>query len=391
MQALQIYAGPTALQKITHGGLQPSDICTIPAAAGGPKGLILGAVDRFLFGDWLARSTQPISLVGASIGAWRMATACLNDPVAGFERLEHDYIHQHYELAPGQKRPSADSVSAQFGQNLQAFYGGRVDEVLSHPRYRLHILTSRGRHVLAKEHPLRTPLGYLGAFLSNALQRQAMGAWLERVVFSTPTSSAAGALCAPLPFATNDYRTHQVPLTSANFNSALQASCSIPFVLKAVHNIPGAPSGAYWDGGITDYHLHLNYRKAPTAAMDSGADGADSTEANDLNGIQIKVPAIVLYPHFQKAVVPGWLDKHLRWRHHATPFLDTMLLLAPNPEWVKTLPNGKLPDRTDFTRYGNDLTARVKAWKTATAASVQLVDEFAQWLERPDPKRIRPL
>jgi hypothetical protein len=56
-----------------------------------------------------------------------------------------------------------------------------------------------------------------------------------------------------------------------------------------------------------------------------------------------------LYPHFQKAVVPGWLDKRLTWRHGATHYLDTMVLLAPNPEWVKTLPNGKLPDRTDFT------------------------------------------
>jgi hypothetical protein len=65
----------------------------------------------------------------------------------------------------------------------------------------------------------------------------------------------------PLPFATRDYRTRQVPLSEANFNAALQASCSIPFVLQAVHDIPGAPPGAYWDGGITDYHLHLDYRQ----------------------------------------------------------------------------------------------------------------------------------
>ena len=76
-----------------------------------------------------------------------------------------------------------------------------------------------------------------------------MGAWLERVVFSS--SGAA------LPFATTDYRTRQVGLNADNFMQALQASCSIPFVLQAVHNIPGAPRGAYWDGGITDYHLHL--------------------------------------------------------------------------------------------------------------------------------------
>ncbi|MBC7437504.1 MAG: glycosyltransferase, partial [Bdellovibrionales bacterium] len=47
-------------------------------------------------------------------------------------------------------------------------------------------------------------------------------------------------------------------------------------------------------------------------------------------------------------------------------------LLAPNPEWVKTLPNGKLPDRTDFTHYGNDLDGRVKVWNAACSASTQL-------------------
>jgi hypothetical protein len=378
-QALQLYAGPKAMAALARGGLQPSDVCTIPAAAGGPKGLILGALDRFIFGEWLTQSQQPVNLVGASIGAWRMSTACLNDPVAAFARLEHDYIHQHYELPPGQKRVTAQQVSETFGKNLQAFYGGRVDEVLNHPRYRLHVVTSRGRHVLASEHSLRTPLGYLGAFLTNTVHRKSMGAWLERVVFST-----AGA---PLPFATQDYRTRQVALTTANFNPALQASCSIPFVLQAVHNIPGAPPGAYWDGGITDYHLHLNYPGAPKNVRDAiNKEAACAIDMGSAGG-----NGIVLYPHFQKSVVPGWLDKSLKWRHHATHHLDTTLLLAPNPAWVKTLPNGKLPDRTDFTHYGNDLAGRVKAWNAATAASAQMADEFAAWLERPDMGRVLPI
>ena len=100
---------------------------------------------------------------------------------------------------------------------------------------------------------------------------------------------------------------------------------------------------------------------------------------------------LVLYPHFQKAVVPGWLDKGLKWRHKATYFLDTMVLLAPHPEWVKTLPNGKLPDRTDFTHYGNDLAGRVKAWSIACSASQQIADEFVQWLDKPDMARVLAL
>ena len=352
MKALHIYAGPQALAHIRANGLAPSHIRVIPGAAGGPKGLILGPIDRFLFGQWLPQSQQPIDLVGASIGAWRMATACLDQPVSGLERLEHDYIHQHYAVPPGQKRPSAQQVSDAFGDSLQSFYGARMGEVLNHPRYRLHVVTSRGKHILHREHPLLTPLGYAGAYLCNAVHRKAMGLWLERVVFSSR---------GEMPFAVGDYATQQVALTERNFLPAVQASCSIPFVLQAVHDIPHAPSGAYWDGGITDYHLHLNYK------------------------------GLVLYPHFQRAVVPGWLDKALKWRHKATPFLDHTIVLAPNPEWVKTLPNGKLPDRSDFNTYATDLPGRVKVWTQAVSASEQLAEEFARWCESPDPARVQAL
>jgi hypothetical protein len=352
MQALRIYAGPKALAHIRANGLKPEHIDVIPGAAGGPKGLILGPLDRFLFGEWLPQSNQPIDLVGASIGAWRMSTACLNTPVESFLRLEHDYIHQHYDVPAGQKLPTAQQVSEEFGRSLQAFYGGRIAEVLHHPRYRLHVVTSRGKHILQREYPLLTPLGYAGAYLSNMVQRRWMGAWLERVVFSSANT---------LPFNPNDFATQQFALTEHNFMQAVQASCAIPFVLQAVHDITGAPKGAYWDGGITDYHLHLNYK------------------------------GLVLYPHFQQAVVPGWLDKKLKWRHKATAFLDNTIVLAPNPEWVKTLPNGKLPDRTDFFTYGSDLSARVKVWNTAVAQSQQLVDEFGAWLSHADPLQVHPL
>jgi hypothetical protein len=233
--------------------------------------------------------------------------------------------------------------------------------VLSHPRYKLHIVTSHGRHILRRENPVATPLGYAGAFLGNVLSRRALGGWLERVVFSGQG--------APLPFDAQDFRTRAVGLTEGNFMPALQASCSIPFALKAVHDIPGAPAGAYWDGGITDYHLHLKW-SVPEIGTDR---------------------SIVLYPHFQKSVVPGWLDKALNWRHGATPFLDSTIVLAPNPEWVKTLPNGKLPDRKDFRAYDHNLAGRVKVWTAAARASQPLADEFSHWLQNPAPSLVQPL
>ncbi len=357
MPALRILAGPQALQHIRLNGLRPHDISVIPGAAGGPKGLILGPLDRWIFGDWLPGSDQPVDLVGASIGAWRLASACLHQPVQALQRLEHDYIHQDYPIPPGQKRPSAEQVSREFGVGLRAFYGGRVGEVLHHSRYRLHVVTSHGRHVLAREGSWRTPLGYAAAYLTNAVSRRWLGHWLERVVFST--QCAAG-----LPFDSDDFPTTSLALTEDNFMPALQASCSIPFVLQAVHDIPGSPPGAYWDGGITDYHLHLDYRTRP---------------------------GLVLYPHFQAQVVPGWLDKALKWRHPATEHLDRMVLLCPTPDWISRLPHGKLPDRTDFSAYAHDVPERIRVWSQAARSAQQLADEWASWLQDPDPSRVEPL
>jgi hypothetical protein len=346
--ALHIHAGPRARERLRERGLRPEDVCVVPAAAGGPKGLILGPLDQYIFGPWLGRSSQDVHLLGASIGAWRMATACLGSPEAEFAHLADAYVHQRYDSLPGQ-RPSAATVSRSFAATLDAHFGGREGQVLSHPRYRLHVFTSRGRHLLGREGPLRTPLGYAGAFAANLLARRAMGGWLERVVFSDPR--------APLPLPLHDFRNRQVGLDAGNLQRAVLASCSIPFWLQAVHDIPGAPKGAYWDGGITDYHLHLNYAAMP-------GDG------------------LVLYPHFQRQVVPGWLDKALKRRHLASAFLDNVVLLAPNPTWVAGLPRAKLPDRDDFKHYGDDVAGRAKAWLRAIGESQRLRDEFARACER---------
>ena len=87
MKALQILAGQRALAHLRSSGLNPADVRAIPAAAGGPKGLSLLPLDRFLFGVWLPQSTQTVDLIGSSMGAWRMAAAMLNDPVDALAAL----------------------------------------------------------------------------------------------------------------------------------------------------------------------------------------------------------------------------------------------------------------------------------------------------------------
>jgi hypothetical protein len=356
MKALAIHAGPQALALLRERGLRPEDVRVIPAAAGGPKGLVLNPLDRFIFGQWLARSEHVVHLLGASIGAWRMATACLDDPERAFAQMADDYIHQDYEHAPG-KAPLARHVSEVFGAKLAERFRDHADRVLQHPRYRLHVFTSRGRHLMRREGRVTTPLGYLAAFTANALHRRAMGGWLERVVFSD--------LRDPLPLPLHDYPTRRIGLSAQNLEPSILASCSIPFWLQAVHDIPGGPRGAYWDGGITDYHLHLPY-----ASMTEG---------------------LVLYPHFQSTVIPGWLDKPWRRRHRATERLANVVVLSPTPEWIATLPEGKLPDRSDFKRHGDNLSARIAQWTRAVQESERLRDEFADWLARPGAIEVQPL
>ena len=168
--ALRVLAGPVARRILQERGWRPGDVRVMPAAAGGPKGLVLGPLDQFVFGHWLPRSTQVVHLLGASIGAWRMATACVahrpSEAVAEFQRLAEEYIHQQYESAPG-KPPSAAAVTRGFGQKLHEVFGGREAQVLSHPRWRLHIFTSRGQGLLAREHRWRTPMGYAAAFAAK--------------------------------------------------------------------------------------------------------------------------------------------------------------------------------------------------------------------------------
>jgi hypothetical protein len=348
VSALRILAGPRARAHLREQGLQPADVRVIPAAAGGPKGLTLNPLDRFLFGQWLRGDGPTIHLIGASIGAWRMACACLPDASAAFAELAADYLAQEYPHEPGQA-PKARDVTRIFGATIDARLGARSSVILAHPRLRLHVITSRGRHLMRGAGRLATPLGYLGAFATNLVSRRAMGGWLERVMFSDPRD--------PLPFALHDYRTRQVRLDTGNLASSILASCSIPFWLDAVHDIPGAPRGAYWDGGITDYHLHLDY-----AAMRDG---------------------LVLYPHFQSTVVPGWLDKALRHRHAATARLANVVLLAPDPEWVRrVMPNAKLPDRGDFKAYGERVDERRRDWRRAIAESQRLAEEFAELIGR---------
>ncbi|RJG14847.1 patatin-like phospholipase family protein, partial [Massilia cavernae] len=321
MNALSFHAGPTALAHLRAHGLQASDIAVIPAAAGGAKGLIFNALDQWLFGSWLPQSARERTLIGASIGAWRMAAACQADPVRAFERLGRLYCEQRYTA-----KPSVEEIDDVCRKLVSEFIGGREHEVLSHPHNRLSLLTVRGlRGLKAPPHRRAEMRGFAAASLLNLASRDRLAHMLERVVMSDQREQAPW-----LRDKFDAFTTHFSTLDADNLAPALLASGTLPLIMKPVQGIPGAPEGTYWDGGIIDYNLALPYSRMAGASEGS----------------------LVLYPHFTEHIVPGWLDKGLPWRRAArgpnSGWLDNVLIVAPTREFLRRLPLGKLPDRKDF-------------------------------------------
>jgi predicted acylesterase/phospholipase RssA len=349
-------AGPGALEHVRERGIAPADIACIPAAAGGPKGLALLPLDRLLNREWLQPRVTEIELVGASIGAWRMAALAQPDAPAALDRLQQAYVRgQDYP-----SKPTPDEVAATCRRIARSVTGGRSPAVRE--GVSLTVITSRARGPL---HGTESKLAFARATLSNAVARERLAPYLERVLF---VAGRPGFLREPF----DAFGLVSVPMDEGNAEDALLASGTIPLVCSPVRDIAGAPPGNYWDGALVDYHLLLPYPKLTRAGGRR---------------------RLVLYPHFNDYVTPGWLDKHLPWRKapRGHPWLEDMLLVAPSPAFLARLPDGKLPDRQDFYRYGADHAGRIRAWERAIGECERFAEAVLRWLERPDPSLLQPI
>ncbi|MDM8541868.1 patatin-like phospholipase family protein [Desulfococcaceae bacterium HSG9] len=347
-------AGRNALKKIRSGGLNPDDVKVIAGAAGGPKWLILGQLDRVMFSTWFSGRQQPLFLVGSSSGAWRFAAVCRSDPVAALDQFEDAYIHQFYH-----RKPTPQEVSIQGRRILNSFMGGKgSNEVLKHPYLRLNIMGVRCHGLTASHSEIPQMIGFMIAALLNAISRNCLKLFCERTLFSDFRD------IAPF-FVTDELPVQRVALTAQNVMPAMMSSGSIPIIMSGVCDIPGAPKGVYRDGGITDYHVAPSF------------DGEDG---------------IVLLPHYTDRIIPGWLDKKLTWRKPDSNCTDNLLLVAPSPEFLSKLPLQKIPDRTDFKRFHGRDNERLDYWYKAVAMSRYLADDFMEAvLSGKIRKRVRPL
>jgi hypothetical protein len=332
---LKILAGPDALSELREHGLRPERVRAVVGASGGPKWLLLYGLDRVLF-PWLtAGARAPVHAVGSSIGTWRFACLLARDPVRALDRFAEAYIEQRYR-----HKPTPAEVSNEGERILDCLLGSDgFAPHLSHALFRLHVVTARFRHLGAAEGHVSW-LGFGIAALANAVHRRALAGAIERVVFDADGDPGPFAPWQSLP-------TRHVRLTQENVRAALMASAAIPGVMSGVKNPPGAPAGVYRDGGVADYHF--------------------GTEIDARDGL-------TLYPHFYPYLVPGWFDKSMPWRR--TRGLRRVIVLTATPEYVASLPNGRIPDRRDFATMTDD--ERMRNWRRSLDLGKRLGDAFAE-------------
>lgn len=340
---LVFLAGKKAYDHILEKGLSPDDVKVCVSASGAAKWLVLYGLDKMVFGSWLNKRTTPVNFFGTSIGAWKFAAACFNDSSKGFDDLADYYINQRYG-----KKATKEIVSKTGEEILNGFIqDDKIDEVLSHPYYRISFSAVRCRKKYETKSFLNEAVFLSRAAFANLKDREKLGRYFERTFFMDKRD-------VPYYAQLKGFKLNKVFLDKDNFKPALLASGSIPLVMNGVKNIPGAPEGEYKDGGMIDYHPFFDF-----------------TEQND----------IVLYNHFYDYLIPGWFDKKMPGRFAKAKNLDNVLLIAPSKSFVESLPYGRIPDRKDFNRFKGQDEKRISVWKDVQKRSLELGQEFLEIVE----------
>jgi len=352
---LLFLAGKNVWERIRDRGLHPDDVTVVAGAAGAAKWLIISELDKVIFSQWFKDRLKPLQLYGTSIGSWKLASAALSDPVSAIDALAEAYTEQRYN-----GRITPQRVKEECRKIMDAcFPKQRVAEILSHPVMRFNTTATRCKGATESEKISIQSLGLALAWLLNRINRNLLGLFFERTFFYDPREE-------PAFFEKSEFPIQRVPLDSENFPHALLATSSIPLVMQGIRNITGAESGVYRDGGILDYH--------PASFSPKEEEG------------------IILYPHFATRLIPGWFDKTIRRRNADPEHMQNMLMVVPSPDFVASLPFGRIPDRADFKTFDSRDRERIAFWKKATARGKELADDFMESVLSGSIKtKVRPL
>ena len=332
---LRVLAGPTALTHIQQHGLNADDISTLVGASGGPKWFSLFGLDQYLAGEFFKNRQQPLQLLGSSAGAWRFACYAQQDPVAASQRFCDAYSTLCYPAKASSKEVTDISMTV-----IERVFPDTdtIQQVIANPIFKLNFTVARARALTRSRHKIGQIAGLSLTAAANLASRRHLRFFFERCVFHAPGSQLAHIPLTDLPSRT-------IELNERNLQPALQASGSIPLVLDAVQDIPGAGKGLFYDGGVTDYHFDWPFTQQ----------------------------GLVLYPHFYPHIAPGWFDKSLPWRRKFSQHYHNVVLLCPSQSWIDSLPQRKIPDRKDFKLP--DAT-RIRHWQEVIGRSFELAEDF---------------
>lgn len=334
---LQILAGKKALAEIKEYGLRPERIKLMVGASGGPKWLMLSRLDQYLSEHFFSKASQNISLLGSSIGSWRMACYAQQDPLASFKEFEQLYINQRYS-----EKIKPAEISIYINKILSNLFSpARAQYIVSNPLRKLHIVAVRNRKLLNGRSKFSQGFSLLSAATGNLFSSKAVEALYPRVIISPERST--------LPYF---HIPETLELKADNLSRSLVASGAIPMVMEPT-KLEGGKNRWYWDGGLVDYHF--------------------SGPFNIEDGL-------VFYPHFFPKITPGWLDKGIPWRKAKAENYDNVVMLAPSESFIASLPYGKIPDRIDFTTLTNE--DRETYWNAVLEATNELVAELHTTLEK---------
>lgn len=343
MYSIRIKAGKRLCSIIRDGGFSLDSVSTYFAPAVGPRWLIAGGFDLTLMQNGILGRSGPVLLIGSSAGAFRLAAWLQPEAEKSYLALREAYINLTFKNGDA---PS--TVLKSLGKVINSYLeDDALPFALANKKYRLAIIATRARHLVASEVGWVQRFGLWLCFLLNAVHRSRLRDFFERVVFYSGAKPPYFCL-------RGDFHGRYIPLSEINFKHAVLASASIPLLVAGVRDIYGAPKGVYRDGGLADYHVAQHY--APEES-------------------------VTLFFHHQERIIPCWLDKRLPSRRPPDEALENVLMVLPTARFVEKLPGGRVPEREDFVTFIDEPEARIRNWRRAVELSAPLGEEFLELVE----------
>jgi hypothetical protein len=341
---LRFKAGPGILPIIREEGLRPERVRVFAGPAGGPKWFVSVGFDKAIIkSQFLEKSSfKRVLLAGASAGAWRCLAMACKDPLSAYEKLRIAYSRNIFTSSdnPG-------TVSDKIRDNVRGFINEEdIDHILNHSKFDLAIHVVRSKHLAASDNQKLEGFALLMSAGLNVIKADLMALFYERAIFYSSSTKP--------DFVSKGYKGLLARINEENIENVALATGSLPYLIRGVEGISGAPDGVYRDGGLLNYQLNQDYTPEE---------------------------GLTLFFHYQEKITPGWFDKKLPWRKPSTKMLDRVLQIYPDESFKEILPGRKIPDRNDFLTFVDDPSERIRRWDEVCKTSEILADDFMETVE----------